>query len=128
LIAASASGLCISRNGGATWTIEREGLEATYCSAVAFSKDDILVSASTDHFASEGAVYRRPLDGKDALERIGFPKSLEGIVDTGCIAARGSTLAVADKGGNLYVSSDGGNFWMRRDSGVPTISSVIFVN
>jgi hypothetical protein len=127
VIAASASGLCISRDAGATWIVERRGLHATYCSAAAFSKDDILVSASTDHFASEGAVYRRPLDGSHPLERSGFPKSLEGIVDTGCIAARGSTLAIADKAGNLNVSSDGGNMWVRRDSGLPGICSVLLV-
>jgi hypothetical protein len=51
---------CISRDAGATWTIERGGLHASYCSAVAFSGDDILVSASTDHFAAQGRIYRRP--------------------------------------------------------------------
>src|SRR5271155_1519822 len=57
--AASAIGLCISRDAGATWTIEKEGLHAPYCSALAFSGDDILVSASTDHFATQGRIYRR---------------------------------------------------------------------
>jgi len=32
--AASAIGLCISRDAGATWTIEKEGLHAPHCSAV----------------------------------------------------------------------------------------------
>jgi hypothetical protein len=54
IVAASAIGLCISRDAGATWTIERDGLHASYCSAVAFSGNDILVSASTDHFAAQG--------------------------------------------------------------------------
>jgi len=54
VVAASAIGLCISRDAGATWTIERGGLHASYCSAVAFSGNDILVSASTDHFAAQG--------------------------------------------------------------------------
>jgi hypothetical protein len=61
VVAASAIGLCISRDAGATWTIERDGLHAPYCSAVAFSGDDILVSASTDHFAAQGRIYRRPI-------------------------------------------------------------------
>jgi hypothetical protein len=59
VVAASAIGLCISRNGGATWKIERDGLHAPYCSAVAFSGDDILVSAPTDHFSAQGRIYRR---------------------------------------------------------------------
>jgi hypothetical protein len=128
VIAASAIGLCISRDAGATWTVERQGLHASYCSAVAFSQNDILVSAATDHFASEGAVYRRPIEGKHPLEPIGgFPKSLEGIVDTGCIATRGTALAIADKAGNLYVSTDGGNSCPRRHSGLPAISSVLLI-
>ena len=45
VVAAAAVGLCISRDSGATWIIEREGLHASYCSAVAFSGDDILVCA-----------------------------------------------------------------------------------
>src|SRR5262245_4953721 len=57
--AASARGLGVSRDGGATWTVEEEGLHASYCSAVAFLGDDVVVAASTDHFASEGAIYRR---------------------------------------------------------------------
>ena len=51
--AASAIGLCISRDAGATWTIVTEGLHAHHCSAVAFSGDEILVSASTDPFAAQ---------------------------------------------------------------------------
>jgi hypothetical protein len=126
VIAAAAIGLCISRDGGATWTIQQEGLHASYCSAVAFSDKNILVSASTDHFATEGAVYRRPIDGNDPLEPIGgLSKRLEGIVDTGCIATRGSALAVADKASNLYISADAGNSWLHRDKGLPTISCIL---
>ncbi len=54
VVAASGIGLCISHDAGATWTVGRDGLHASYCSAVAFSGDDILVSASTDHFATQG--------------------------------------------------------------------------
>ncbi|MEP6570946.1 MAG: hypothetical protein ABJC10_14335, partial [Acidobacteriota bacterium] len=120
VIAAAAIGLCISRDGGATWTVEQEGLHASYCSAVAFSEKDILVAASTDHFAAGGTVYRRPIegtldgiDGKSPLEPVsGLPRWLGGIVDTGCIATLGSALAVADKAGNLYASADAGHSWL----------------
>ena len=75
VVAASAIGLCISRDAGATWTIERDGLHASYCSAVAFSGDDILVSASTDHFAAQGRIYRRPIrpDGDIVAVEDGLP-------------------------------------------------------
>jgi hypothetical protein len=128
VIAAAAIGLCISRDGGGTWTVEQEGMHATYCSAVAFSDEDILVAASTDHFAARGAVYRRPIDGNDPLQRVrGLPEWLGGIVDTGCIATLGSALAVADKAGNLYASADGGHSWVHRGRGLPGMSKLLLI-
>lgn len=127
-IAAAAVGLCISHNAGFTWTVETEGLHASYCSAVAFAENDILVAASTDHFATHGAVYRRPVDGAHRLERVsGLPEWLDGIVDTGCMASRGSVLAVADQGGNLYESIDAGRSWHPRARGLPPVSAVLVV-
>jgi hypothetical protein len=113
VIAAAAKGLCISRDAGTTWTIERQGLHAHYCSAVGFGRDDIFVAASTDHFAAQGAVYRRPIDGNGPLQPLGggLPSWSDGIVDTNCIATRNSTVAVIDKSGRLYVSHDDGASW-----------------
>ena len=87
VMAAAAIGLCASRDGGMTWDVEQEGLHASYCSAVAFAGDDVLVSASVDHFAPQGAIYRRRVDGHDSLVAIGggLPAWIDGI-DTGCIA------------------------------------------
>jgi hypothetical protein len=125
--AASAIGLCISRDAGATWTIERDGLHASYCSAVAFSGDDILVSASTDHFAAQGRIYRRPIrnDGDIVAVEGGLPGWINGIADTGCMAANGSTVAVVDRGGTLYLSTDFGQAWSRGSSQLPTPSSLL---
>jgi hypothetical protein len=113
VIAASALGLCISRDAGATWTIEQRGLHAPHCSAVAFGKNDIFVSASIDPFATQGAVYRRPIDGNGPLEplRGGMPEWTDGKVDTDCIASRNSTIAVIDWSGQLFVSHDNGHTW-----------------
>jgi hypothetical protein len=113
VIAAAAKGLCISRDAGTTWTIERRGLHADHCSAVAFGKNDIFVSASTDPFAAQGAVYRRPIDGDGALQPVGggMPRWTGGRADTGCIATRDSTVAVIDGSGCLYVSHDDGASW-----------------
>lgn len=128
VIAAAAVGLCISRDGGVTWTVEQEGLHALHCTAVAFSESDMLVSAATDHFAAEAAVYRRPIEGTGPLEPVrGLPKWLGSIVDTGCIATHRSALAVADKSGNLYASADGGHSWLRRDHGLPMMSKVLLI-
>jgi hypothetical protein len=127
VVAAAAVGLCISRDSGATWIIERDGLHASYCSAVAFSGDDILVSASTDHFAAQGRIYRRPVKPDGSLPAVegGMPEWTEGIVDTGCIAANGPSLAVADRAGNLYGSDDFGRAWSCRFAGLPTPSGVL---
>ena len=127
VIAAAASGLCVSEDGGATWTTEQEGLHAPYCSAVAFAGDDILVAASADHFAAQGAIYRRPIDGEGELLPVGggLPRWIEGIADTGCIATHGSAVAVVDRAGNLYMSADVGRTWSRGVDRLPTPSSIL---
>ena len=129
VMAAAAIGLCSSRDGGATWTIERAGLHASYCSAVAFIGDEVLVSASTDHFAAQGAIYRRAIDGDGPLVAVagGLPQWIDGIADTRCIATHGSTAALADRQGSVYVSADAGRSWSRRADGLPTPSSVLVV-
>ena len=127
VMAAAAIGLCTSRDGGLTWDVEQEGLHASYCSAVAFAGDDVLVSASVDHFATQGAIYRRPVDGHGPLMAIagGLPKWIDGIADTSCIATHGSTVAIADRNGNLYLSADTGRCWSRQAYGLPSASSVL---
>jgi hypothetical protein len=110
VVAAAAAGLCISRDAGVTWTIEQRGLHAHHCSAVAFGRNDIFVSASTDPFATQGAVYRRQIDSNGPLQRLGggMPKWINGKADTNCIATRDSMVAVIDWSGRLYVSHDDG--------------------
>jgi hypothetical protein len=127
IVAAAAIGLCISRDFGETWAVEQEGLYARHCSAVAFSGDDILVSASTDPFASKGRIYRRPIKTEGLLEAAenGLPTWIDGIVDTGCIATNGSKIAVADSSGNLYLSADFGHAWSRSYKDLPTPSGVL---
>jgi hypothetical protein len=125
--AASAVGLCISRDAGATWTIESEGLHASHCSAVAFSGDDILVSASTDPFAAQGRIYRRPIRPDRAIVAVedGLPTWTNGSADTGCIATNGSMVVVVDRAGTLYLSTEFGLAWSRSNSELPTPSSVL---
>jgi hypothetical protein len=125
VIAAAAVGLCVSTDAGITWEVERRGLHASYCSAVAFAGDDILVAASTDHFAAQGAVYQRHIDHDGPLMPLGsgLPRWLDGIADTTCIATGASTNALVDRAGNLYVS-DQNRVWTRRATGLPVPSSV----
>jgi len=113
LIAAAAVGLCISRDAGATWTIEHRGLHAPHCSGVAIGKYELFLGASTDPFTTQGAVYRRSIDSEGPLQRLGgsMPNWIEGIADTNCIAARDSMVAVVSSSGCLYVSHDDGAHW-----------------
>jgi photosystem II stability/assembly factor-like uncharacterized protein len=57
----------------------------------------------------------------------GLPRWLDRVVDTGCMHARGSTVAVADAGGNLYVSTNAGESWARRSAGLVAPSNVLVV-
>jgi hypothetical protein len=127
VIAAAAVGLCISRDAGTTWTIDQQGLHAHHCSAVAFGRNDIFVSASTDPFAAQGAVYRRPIDGNGPLQALGggMPKWIDGKADTDCIATRDSMVAVIDRSGRLYVSYDDGASWSYPFDRLPTPSGVL---
>lgn len=127
--AATAVGLGLSRDGGTSWTLETEGLHAPYCSAVAFAGDDILVAASAHHFASEGAVYRRALDGGSSLAAVRVTPSSRtvGIVDTAGIAVRGAVLAIADQG-NLYMSHDAGHTWSRPADDIPDTSALLLTS
>ncbi len=113
VIAAAGKGLCISRDGGVSWTIEQQGLHAPHCSAIAFGRNDIFVSAADSPFAAEGAVYSCPIDSKGTLEPLGggMPKWTSGSPDTNCIATRDSMVALIDRSGRLYVSNDDGASW-----------------
>ena len=124
--AASAVGLCMSIDGGLTWSVQRGGLHASYCSAVAFVGDDVLVAASRDHFAPQGRIYRRAIDEEAPLRAVaGLPEWTDGIVDTQNIGVQGSRVAIADQGGNLLVSSDGGMTWSAWSHDLPAPSSIL---
>jgi hypothetical protein len=125
--AATAVGLALSRDAGATWTISDAGLHAPHCAAVGFVGDDVYVSATKDPFDPEGAVYRRAIDRAGPLERVrhGLPAWLAGKVDTGCIASLGDSIAFADGGGHVYVSHDRGATFEHIAEGLPFPSGVV---
>jgi hypothetical protein len=128
VVAASALGLCSSSDGGATWSIRRDGLHAAYCSAVAFVQNDVWVAASEHHFSPRGRIYRRSLDHDAALSPVlGLPEWTDGIVDTHCIGVSGSRVAFVDRGGNVYISADEGLSWSMGSHGLPSPSSIFLL-
>lgn len=128
-IAATAAGLCISRDAGRSWTVERRGLHALHCASVGFVGTDLLVGCASDQFAAQGAVYRRSVAGDEPLERVGrgLPEWTDGIVDTRGIASLGTSAALVDRGGDLYLSLDDGRSWSLHHDGLPAPSSVLIV-
>jgi hypothetical protein len=128
VIAAAAAGLCISRDAGATWTIEQRGLRTNHCYAVAFGRNDIFVSAAADPFTAQGAVCRRPIDSNDPLQPLGggVQRSIEGNVDTNCIVTRDSMVAMIDRSGRLYLSHDDGDSWSSLFDRLP-VSSGLYI-
>jgi len=71
------------------------------------------VSASTTPFATQGAVYRRPIDSDGPLQPLagGMPQWTNGKADTGCIATQDATIALIDWSGRIYLSQDDGTSW-----------------
>jgi hypothetical protein len=123
VLAAAAVGLCLSRDGGATWTVHTEGLHATYCRAVAVAGDTMLVSASTGPFTDRGAIYRRSLDGDGPFERVS--DWLDGNVDSGRLVAFGDQVAFGDPDGRLHFSDDYGATWTVWDD-VPPVTALAY--
>jgi hypothetical protein len=123
---AAAAGLGVSGDGGATWSLTSEGLHASHCSATAVTEDWVLVSASVDPFAPEGALYRRRIGSDGPLERVGggLPEWLGGKIDTYCMAASGDDVAFVDWSGALYGSHDQGESWSRWAEGFAAPSGV----
>lgn len=128
--AATAYGLCMSWDGGQSWTVQTGGLHAQYCSAVTVTENHIFVAASDGHFTQAGAIYRQSIDPSQArLEKVsaGLPNWLCGIVDTSCIAASGNDMAIVTTGGEVFTSIDSGHNWQKLEETVANVSSVLIV-
>jgi hypothetical protein len=123
VLAASAVGLALSEDGGASWRIERDGLRSTYSRAVAVAGDPILVTASDGHRGGHAAIYRTTLGPSPGLEKCteGLPEWFDGNIDTGWLAASGSTVVFATSDGRVFVSDDAGAKWRQAASGVPRV-------
>lgn len=128
---ATAFGLCISWDGGETWSVQTEGLHDRYCSAVAVTAEHIFVAASEGHFTKQGAIYRRSVEpAENHLEKVtgGLPDWLAGIADTSCIASRANEMALVSAHGEVFTSADAGSNWNKQEETVTGVSSVLLVS
>src|SRR6266550_7104165 len=128
VLAACAGGLAVSEDRGANWTVRAEGLEASYCRAVAVCDDAVLVSASNGPRGGRSAVYRGALTS-EGFERCrdGLPEWFDDNVDTSCLDALpdGSFAAFGTSDGRLFGSPDAGSSWTELASGLPAVRRVL---
>jgi hypothetical protein len=128
VLAAGAVGLCVSEDGGSTWRIERDGLHSTYARAVAVADNSILVTASDGPRGGRASVYRTTLAAGSRLEKCTseLREWFDGNIDTGWLAASGSTCAFATADGRLFVSEDAAETWREVASALPRARWLLF--
>jgi photosystem II stability/assembly factor-like uncharacterized protein len=129
VLAATARGLADSSDGGRSWRFLTEGMHAAYCRAVALAGDTVAVSCSTGPRGGRAALYRRPLDAGPGTPfercRDGLPEWFQGNLDTACVAAVGSTVAVGTADGEVFASEDAGGSWERVADGLPQVRCLL---
>jgi hypothetical protein len=69
----------------------------------------VIVSASEGPRGRQSALYRRPLEGSGAFERI--TDWVDGNVDTHALDASGDTVVYGTRAGTVWQSDDGGTTW-----------------
>jgi hypothetical protein len=114
VLAAGARGLWISTDGGETWSLHADGLEAPYSRAVVVCGDRLLVSASAGPRGGRAGVYRTGLrGGRFERCRAGLPEWFDDNIDTYCLDALndGSYAAFGTSDGRVYGSDDRGETW-----------------
>ncbi len=126
--AAAAVGLCVSEDGGQSWSVHAEGLETPYALAVAWLSEEALFSVQDGPFAKRSQIWRRPLRGGRLTQvREGLPEWLEGKVDTAQMTASAARAAIVDGGGTLWLSSEGSTGWERMVGGLGYISGLLIL-
>jgi photosystem II stability/assembly factor-like uncharacterized protein len=123
VVAATAFGLAVSRDAGASWETRDEGLDGRYQRAVAIAGDWAVVSSSEGHVGRRSAIWRARLDGGPFSRCAGLPEFTSN-VDTRWLAARGQTVAFAGPDGSVWRSDDGGESWELAGEGLPAVRAV----
>jgi len=128
VLAATARGLASSDNYGKSWKIMDDGLQdqARYARAVAVSDEMIFLSVSEGPEGKKASVFRRPLNGPRRFGKVrgGLPELFAANVDSGCIAATGSTIVVGAPDGRIHRSADNGLKWHQLTTGLPPVTRI----
>jgi photosystem II stability/assembly factor-like uncharacterized protein len=123
LYVASAEGLGVSRDAGAHWTFETDGLHANYQRAVAISRDRVLVSTSHGPQGRQGAIYWRPVKGRRPFVKceVGLPQWFDDNINTFALTATDTLAAFGTADGRVFVSEDQGDSWQQIGDGLPAV-------
>jgi hypothetical protein len=127
VLAASAGGLAVSADRGATWSMRTEGLAERYARAVAVCGDAVFVSSSSGPRGGRAAIYRTDRTG-GAFERcLAGPGWFDDNIDSYGLDAlpEGSIVAFGTSDGRVYASTDGGSSWDERVSGLPPVQRML---
>lgn len=125
VVAAAAVGLCISVDGGRTWRVHDDGLDHTYCRAVAVPDAAILVSASEGPRGRHSAIYRTSIHADRPFERV--TDWMTGNVDTAALDGMGERVVYGTAGGEVWESTDSGTTWEQRHKGLAPVTSLSLV-
>ncbi len=125
VVAAAAVGLLISVDEGRNWRRHADGLDATYCRAVAVPDAAILVSASEGPRGRRAAVYRTSIHADEPFERV--TDWMDGNIDSHALDGTGDRAAFGTRGGEVWESSDAGHTWSRTRQGLAPVTSLSLV-
>lgn len=129
VLAATAQGLAMSRDGGDSWQFQRTGLHATYARAVAVSGNQVLMSVSDGPHGGRAALYRLPLDGGGTFQKChsGLPEWFSDNINTKNLVASGEQVVFGTSSGDVFVSDDVGQTWKQLLTGLPPIQCLDLV-
>jgi hypothetical protein len=93
---------------------------------VAVTDDMIFLSVSEGPEGKKASVFRRPLNGPRRFGKVrgGLPELFAGNVDSGCIAASGTTVVVGAPDGRIHQSTDSGLKWHQLTTGLPKVTRI----
>lgn len=125
VLAATAWGLALSRDGGGSWEFDEAGLHATYSRAVAYTGEHILLTASLGPRGGDAGIFRRSF-GTPGFHKVheGLPEWFEQNLDTGCVSARGGLVALGAADGRVFLSEDHGDSW-EQIAELPPVTKVV---
>lgn len=122
VVAAAAVGLLVSTDGGTRWRVHADGLDGTYCRAVAVPDGAILVSASEGPRGHRAAIYRTSIHADRPFERV--TDWMEGNVDSHALDGIGETIVYGTPSGDVWESVDTGTTWHRTHHRLPSVTSL----